>query len=77
MMTQSMSLLGPKLISLLTPHSVFSLIILYIFVIIFHSLVKVVMMQPKKSFEKLHLRHQGQEKKLAPHMLCEFNDQKT
>lgn len=47
----------------------------YIFVIIFHSLVKVVMMQPKKSFEKLHLRHQGQEKQLAPHILCEFNDQ--
>lgn len=47
----------------------------YIFVIIFHSLVKVVMTQPKKSFEKLHLRHQGQEKQLAPHALMSLNDQ--
>lgn len=73
-MSQSMSLLGPKLIFLLTPQSVFSPNNTYIFVIIFHRLVKVVMTQ-LKSFEKLHLRHQGHEKQLAPHILCEFNDQ--
>lgn len=79
MMSQSMSLLGPKLIFLLTPQSVFSpnnaLYFCHYFSQPCKNCKNSYLTQPKKSFEKLHLRHQGQEKQLASQMLCEFNDQ--
>lgn len=55
-------LMTSQSMSFLTPQSVFFPRYPIFIVIVFHTLVKGVMFQPRRSFEMLHLKHLSLEK---------------